>query len=248
MIVISDKDLKGLREIGSICAYVLKTAGEALKEGISTAELDNLCGKIFAEEGALSAPKSSYDFPGHVCISVNDEVAHGIPGERILKKGDSVNIDVSASKNGFFADTGATFLLAPVKESRRKMLLCCQRCLNNAIAVARSGFPINGIGLAVQKEARRSGYKVIKNLCGHGVGHKLHEFPDGIQNYYDKKDTRVLAEGQVLAIEPFVSAGDEYVREERDGWTLKTPNHSFTAQFEHTVVVTKGEAIIITVC
>ena len=247
MIVKNDKDLKGLEEIGKICALTLKTMGESLKEGMTTLELDHICRDVFAASGAVSAPMSCYNFPGYSCISLNQEVAHGIPKpESIIKPGDIINIDVSASKNGYFSDTSATFLLGPGKESQRKLLNCAQRCLDSAIAMAVGGELLNGLGMVVQKEARRNGYNVIKNLCGHGVGKGLHEDPDSIYNYYIKKDKRILKPGMVLAIEPFVSEKEEYVFEEKDGWTLKTPNSSQTAQFEHTIVVTEGEPLIMT--
>lgn len=248
MIVKNDKELKALQEIGSICAYTLKSLGEAVREGITTKELDELCRAIFEENGAVSAPISCYDFPGYCCISVNDEVAHGIPGDRVLKIGDSVNIDVSAKKNGFFSDTSATFLVLPAKENRYKLLDCCQRCLDKAISVAVAGNPLNKLGLVVQKEAHKSGYTVIKNLCGHGVGRGLHEDPDNIYSYYAKRDKRILVAGMVMAVEPFVSEKEEYVFEEKDGWTLKTPNRSLTAQFEHTIMVTDAEPLILTTC
>ncbi len=247
MIVKNDKELVGLKEIGRICALTLKIMGEAVKEGITTAELDEIGRQVLASYGASSAPISCYKFPGHTCISVNEEVAHGIPGAKVLKKGDSVNIDVSAHKNGFFADTAATFLIEPAKDSRRKLLACARRCLDRALEVAVAGNPLNALGLVVEKEAHKSGFKTIKNLCGHGVGRSLHEEPDSIFNYYEKKDKRIMVPGIVLAVEPFVSQGDEYVEEQGDGWTLKTPNHSFTAQYEHTIVVTENKPLIITV-
>lgn len=246
MIIKDEKELAGLREIGKICALTLQTMAEAAKAGMTTAELDKIGRQTLEAHGAQSAPIFCYQFPGHTCISVNEEVAHGIPGPRVLQRGDSVNIDVSAHKDGFFGDTGTTLLIEPATEKHKKLLACCRRCLDKALSVAIAGKPLNGLGLAVEKEARRNGYTTIKNLCGHGIGRSLHEDPESIYNYHEKADKRLLIPGMVLAVEPFVSDGDEYVQEQDDGWTLKTPNHSFTAQYEHTIVITEGLPIILT--
>lgn len=246
MIISNEQELKAMREIGRICAITLRELGEVLKPGITTLELDELAKKLFSEQGARSAPISCYQFPGHTCISVNEEVAHGIPGSRVLKEGDKVNIDVSAHKNGYFADTSATFVIGAISHHRQKLIDCCKRCLDRAISASVAGNPLNKIGLVIEKEAKRNGFRTIKNLCGHGVGHTLHDEPESIFNYFEKRDHRILRPGMVLAIEPFISDRDEYVEEEPDGWTLKTPHHSEVIQFEHTVMVGEDEPIILT--
>ncbi|MEG1500587.1 MAG: type I methionyl aminopeptidase [Clostridiales bacterium] len=246
MIVSNEQELSALKEIGGIVAFVLQEMGKAACPGMTTKELDMLGKKLLADSGAVSAPISCYDFPGYTCISVNDVVAHGIPGDLVLKEGDSVNIDVSASKNGIFADTAATFLLEPIKHHKQKLVDCSKRALEKAIQAAVAGNRLADLGRVVEKEAHKSGFKTIQNLCGHGVGNTLHDDPESIFNYYEKKDKRILRPGMVLAIEPFISEKDEYVVEENDGWTLRTPHHSLTAQCEHSVVVTEGDAIILT--
>jgi len=248
MIVKTEQELNSLKEIGEICALALQEMAAALRPGITTAELDEIGHQALKRRQARSAPVAVYKFPGYTCISVNDEVAHGKPGARVLREGDMVNIDVSACKNGFFADTGASFIIPPESKLKQKILQCSHRALQKALEQAKAGNPLNFLGRAVEEEAKRSGLTVIKNLCGHGVGRTLHEEPETIYNYYEKKDKRVILPGMVLAIETFISQGDQYVLEEPDGWTLKTPNRSLTAQFEHTVVVTEGEPIILTVC
>ncbi len=247
MIVTNEKELQGLKESGRIVAMVLKELMQMAEPGITTKELDETAGKLFTSYGASSAPISMYNFPGYTCISVNEEIAHGIPGPRILRAGDMVNIDVSAVYNGYYADTGASFLLPPDDRLGKKLLNCGQMALEKAIAAALAGRRLSAVGRAVENTAKRSGFHVIKNLCGHGVGHTLHDEPEMIENYYNPKDTRVIKNGMVLAIEPFVSEKEEYVVENKgDGWTLCTPKKTRAVQFEHTVVVTEGKPIIIT--
>ena len=248
MIVKNEADLAGLQEICRIVAITLKEMGEAINPGITTKELDEIGRSALSRYGARSAPITCYNFPGHTCICVNEEVAHGIPGDRVIQEGDLVNIDVSAVKDGFYGDNGASFAVGQIKGIHKKLLECGKRALQKAISVSMAGYPLNGIGLAVEKEAHKNGFRTIRNLCGHGVGRSLHENPESIYNYYERKDKRLLAPGLVLAIEPFISERDEYVEEQLDGWTLITPNKSRTAQFEHTIVVTEGAPVILTLC
>jgi methionyl aminopeptidase len=246
MIIKSATEFSGMEEICRIVAIVLYRMGQAIEPGITTGELDEIGRGLLASYGARSAPIACYKFPGYTCISVNEEVAHGVPGSRIIGKGDMVNIDVSAVKNGFFGDTAATFAVPPVKATTQKLLDCAYRALQRACATAQNGYPLNSIGLAVEKEAHKHGYTTIRNLCGHGVGHTLHDEPENICNYYDKRDKRLLQEGMTLAIEPFISEKEQYVEELTDGWTLKTPHGSAVAQFEHTLVVTGNQPLILT--
>lgn len=245
MIIKTAEELAAMQEIGRICAITLKKMGEALRPGITTKELDLYGGDILASYGATSAPIACYNFPGFNCISVNDTVAHGIPDDTMIKPGDIVNIDVSAVKNGYFGDNAASFPVPPVKHNIQKLLEVGKQTLDLAIASAVAGYPLNGIGLTVEKCAKRHGYGVIRNLCGHGVGHTLHDEPDSIYNYHEKRDKRILQPGLVLAIEPFISLGDQYVDELADGWTLKTPHCHQVVQFEHTVMVRENQSPLI---
>lgn len=246
MIVKTQAELQGLEEVCRIVAITLKKMGEAIEPGLTTKELDEIGRAILESYGARSAPIACYNFPGHTNISINEVVAHGIPGERVIQKGDKVNIDVSAVKDGFFGDNAATFLVPPLKNSSKKMCDCCKRALQRAISVAIAGYPLSGLGLAVEKEAHKHGYKTIRNLCGHGVGLTLHDEPESIYNYFEKRDKRLLQNGMVLAIEPFISEKEQYVEELNDGWTLQTPNRSLVVQYEHTVVVTEEQPLILT--
>lgn len=246
MSIDSEKDLKALQIIGKIVSIAREEMIKAAKPGISTKELDRIGEKVLLSYGARSAPKFEYNFPGHTCISVNEEVAHGIPGPRVLKQGDMVNIDVSAELDGYFADTGATVVLEDSRSFKTTLCDASQTALSKGIGKARAGTKINQIGKAIQNQARENGFTVIKNLTGHGIGRKLHEEPAHILNYFDIWDNRILNTGLVLAIETFVSTRAEFVIQDKNGWTLKTPDRSLVAQFEHTVVVTEDEPIILT--
>ncbi|KUP08212.1 methionine aminopeptidase [Bacillus coahuilensis m2-6] len=245
MIIKTDEELVALKEIGKIVASIRDEMRRATKPGITTRELDEIGRDLFEKFEAISGPKSEYDFPGYTCISVNEEVAHGIPGNRVIKDGDLVNIDVSGSKNGYFADTGISFV---VGDSPELTGLCdaAEVVFKEAIKKAKAGSKQNRIGKTVESTANRLGYRVILNLTGHGIGRALHESPDHILNYFDPRDTNLLREGMVLAVEPFVSTKAEEIVKGNDEWTLITEDNSFVAQVEHTIVVTKGEPIILT--
>lgn len=246
MIVRTQEDLEALKEIGRICALVRDEMAKAVRPGITTLELDLIAKKLFEENEAESAPMGEYDFPGYTCISVNDVVAHGIPSDYALKEGDKVNIDVSASKNGFFADTGLTLNIPPTGEKNKLLLETAKKALYKSIEKAMPGTMTNNLGRAVYNEAQSHGFTVIKNLTGHGVGKTLHDHPENIFNYNERRGASLVKEGHVLAIETFISEKDDYVEEYPDGWTLKTPHKNYIYQFEHTVVVTKEGPMILT--
>jgi len=246
MSIENDNDLKSLRIIGKIVANCLHYMSQYLEPGITTLELDELGRKFLKKYGAKSAPKLTYKFPGTTCISVNEEAAHGIPSHKILKAGDLVNIDVSAELNGYFADTGGSFIIPPRSPIKEKVCTVAKLALEKAMLEAKSGAKLNRIGYAIEHEASQNGLTVIKNLGSHGVGRSLHEEPGFIQNFWNPKDMRVLKEGQVITIEPFISNGGREVFDTGDGWTLTTKPGIFTAQYEHTMVITKGKPLIMT--
>ena len=246
MTIQSEKDLAALRRIGKIVAQTLRLMSESLRPGITTAELDQIGAAFLRAHGARSAPRLVYNFPGETCISINDEAAHGIPGSRVVRAGDLVNLDVSAELDGYFADTGATFGVPPVAEQAQSLLSCAFETRNRAVDAARAGAPLQAIGRSVEHEAQRCGFSIIRNLGGHGVGRSIHEEPRNTPNYPLSSEHRLLHEGMVIAIEPFLSTGAEYAVNSPDHWTLRTPDGSRSAQFEHTVVVTRGKPIIIT--
>jgi methionyl aminopeptidase len=207
MSISSQKDFESLRIIGKIVARCLQFMQSKLEPGITTAELDLLGGQFLELHGARSAPRLTYNFPGFTCISVNEEAAHGIPGSKIIKAGDLVNIDVSAELEGYFADTGGSAIVPPESKLHLKLCSVAKNALKNAMSEARAGAKVNQIGRAIETEALRNGFTVIENLGSHGVGRALHEEPEFIAGYYEKRDRRVLRENQVITIEPFISSG-----------------------------------------
>lgn len=245
MIAKTEEDFNGLKEIGKIVASIRDALVQQTKPGVTTKELDDLAGDLFEKEGAVSAPKGEYDFPGYTCISVNEEVAHGIPGKRVIKEGDLVNIDVSGSKNGYFADTGISFVVGDGDEILTKICDVAKEAFEAGLKKAKPGSKKSGIGKAVFQAARQNGLTVIKNLTGHGVGRSIHEAPDHVYNYFEPWDDELLKEGMVIAFEPFISTEEEEVFQLDDGWTYATEK-SFVAQIEHTLILTKNGPIITT--
>ncbi len=246
MTIETDQDLQHLKAIGKIVATILKSMMEKTEPGMTTGELDLIGKQMLDFYQAKSAPKAMYNFPGYTCISVNEEAAHGIPGERIIQPGDIVNIDVSAEKNGYFADTGGSFIVPPSTALKTRLLHSTQYALSEACKYISAEKPINGIGRVVQNVAKQKGFKIIKNLCGHGVGKSLHEYPKEIHGFFVPQDKRILKEGMVIAVEPFLSTKSQQVDEAEDGWTLVGAPGNMSAQFEHTMVVTKGKPILLT--
>ncbi len=219
----SDKDLEALKAIGHVCADTLHKMMKAARPGMTTRELDDRGRRWLEAAGARSAPEVAYNYPGATCISVVPIIAHGIPDDYVLKHGDLIHIDVSAERDGYFADTGGSLWISNEDGSDRpspnveRLLEATRSALKQTLRVARAGRPLNGIGRAVQAEAQSRGFNVIYDLTGHGIGRALHEEPGEIWNFYNPRDHRILKEGQVLAIEPFLTTGRGRVAEERDG-------------------------------
>jgi methionyl aminopeptidase len=238
-------DVDGLKRAGAAVAEARDTMAAHVAAGITTRELDAIGREVLRRHGARSAPQLAYDFPGTTCISVNDELAHGIPSDRRLRDGDVVNIDVSAELDGYWADSGASFPVGRVTPKLRNLLFTTRQALTDAMGEVRAGAPIRNIGRAVERRAKRAGFRVVRELCGHGVGRHIHEAPN-VPNTFDRNDSSVLHEGLVITIEPFLTTGATSVYEADDGWTLRTPDGSVGAQFEHTMIVTRGEPIVVT--
>lgn len=246
MTVENQHDIDGILNAGRIVARVRDAMLAAIEPGMTTAELDKLGSDLLDRYGARSAPRVIYDFPGATCISINEEAAHGVPGKRVIQAGDIVNVDVSAELEGYFADTGGTIVVPPDSVVKTRLCHATRLALKNALAEARADSPINRIGRAIQRTAKSHNFRVIKNLAGHGIGRSLHEEPESIVSFYDRRDTRRLKNGQVIAIEPFLSTRSTQVREAADGWTLVGHPANLSAQYEHTIIVTKGAPIVAT--
>lgn len=245
MTIENDDDLSALRRVGSIVRATIETMRRALRPGITTAELDEIGARCLAAAGARSAPRLAYDFPGSTCISVNDAIAHGIPGDRVLREGDLVNIDVSAELDGYWADTGASMPVGQVTPAVTALCAATKATLGKAVKAARAGRPLHGIGRVVEREAGRRGYRVIEELAGHGVGRGIHEAPS-VFNYARRDAGPRLHKGLVIAIEPFLTKGNGEIRLAPDGWTLRTSDGSLAAQYEHSIVITDGAPIVLT--
>jgi methionyl aminopeptidase len=246
MTIHTEEQLDGLKSAAHVVSEVLRRMCHAAEPGMTTAELDALGAQWLAEADAESAPRLTYGFPGTTCISVNEEIAHGVPGSRRLSAGDMVNIDVSAQVGGYFADTGASFTVPPDVPVKRRVCTATLAALDAAVQEVRPGARLNRIGHAIERVARRSSLRVVRNLCSHGVGSALHEEPTDITGYFEPHDPRVMHEGMVFTIEPFLSTKARRAADAGDGWTLVGPKGSVTAQYEHTIVVGRQGPIVLT--
>jgi len=245
MSITTEEELVGMQAAGVIARKVLEAMKQQVRPGVTTAQLDAIGNRAMLEHGARSAPAMVYGFPGGSCISVNDEVVHGIPGERALADGDLVKLDVTIEKDGFMADTAATVAVGAVSPERSQLMECAERAFFKAMLVARAGFRVFEIGRAVEKEVRRSGFSVVRPLCGHGIGRTIHEDPQ-VPNFLDLQARSILTEGLVITVEPIIAAGtgEEFLAE--DGWTVRTVDQSMAAHYEHTIVITRGKPIVLT--
>lgn len=246
MTITHQDELEALRRIGRVVANTMQAMAAAMEPGMTTHELDEIGRALLEREGAVSAPRATYGFPGTTCISVNEEIAHGIPGPRKLREGDLVNIDVSASRDGYVADTGASFALGAVAPELQRLCRDGRRAMQVGIAQVGHGKPLAGIGKAVGAFADRRGYTLIRNLASHGIGRALHEAPNEIATWPDRRDKRRMHDGLVLTVEPFLSRGGSWAVEGRDDWTLHASPPAPVVQYEHTVVATKRGPVILT--
>ena len=248
MTITTEEELDRLKAIGRICAVAREAMAAAMRPGMTTLELDEIGAKILASHGARSAPIVTYDFPGTTCISVNEEIAHGIPGDRVLREGDLVNIDDSAEKDGVFADCGASYVLG--QGDRRLDSLCRdgKKAMWAGIRAVRAGAPLADIGEAIGKVAKKGGYTLIRNLASHGVGDSLHDEPGEIPTWPDRAERRRIGDGLVFTVEPFLSLGGQMAEQKSadDEWTLVSAPLAPCVQYEHTIVATPRGAVVVT--
>ena len=247
MSITREEELIGMQKASEAVAVTLREMSTYAKPGMSTKELDEYGAEILADLGAKSAPYLTYGFPGFTCISVGKEFCHGIPSEkRILKEGDLINIDVSAELNGFWSDNGNSFVIGEDIHGHQKLVDASKEILRKTINSIQGGVKIADIGHLMETEAKKRGYKVIKNLGGHGIGRSLHEQPDELLNYKNRFDHRRFKKNSVVAIETFISTTSTYADTLNDGWTMVGNKGGFMAQHEHTIVITDGKPIILT--
>jgi methionyl aminopeptidase len=245
MSIASKADRIGLERVATIVRVTLEALAAAVRSGITTAELDAVARDVVQRHGARSAPAAIYGFPATVLVSVNDEIVHGVPGDRQLERGDVVSLDVTLEKNGYIADAARTVLVEGGDRPAIALVACAEAAFDAALDVARAGTPVNEIGRVVAREVQRLGFTVIRGLTGHGVGRAIHE-PPTVANEYDPRQRDVLTEGLVLTIEPMVSAGSGRTIQGRDGWTIRTRDGSLASHHEHTLVITRGRPLVLT--
>jgi methionyl aminopeptidase len=240
-----EQELVHLKAVGRIVRQVLDAMKAEVRPGVSTQYLDDIGTRVMQENGAYSAPRMVYKFPGASCISLNDEAVHGIPGNRQLKEGDLLKLDVTVGKNGYMADAATTVPVGRISAQAEQLMLCAERAFHKAMLVARAGFRVFEIGKIVEREVRKSGFRVIRELGGHGIGRTIHELPH-VPNYADPQARQIMTEGLVITVEPIISSGSGRVFTAEDGWTVRTCDHALSAHFEHTLVVTSSAPILLT--
>ena len=239
------EEFEGMRAAGAIVRQMIEAMKRAVRPGVTTAQLDKVGADVMQEHGAKSAPVLVYQFPGTSCISLNDEAVHGIPGDRVVQEGDLVKLDVTIEKDGFMADAAETVPVGIVSDENQRLIACAERAFAKAMLVARAGFRVFEIGRIVEREVRRHGFSVIRDLGGHGIGRTIHEEPR-IPNYPDPAANRILTEGLVITVEPIIAAGSGRSILAKDGWTVRTADGRPSAHYEHTLVIMKGEPILLT--
>ncbi|CAM4433017.1 methionine aminopeptidase, type I [Pedobacter westerhofensis] len=248
MIITNESELLGMQKVSEAVAMVLKEMINYAQPGLTTKRLDSYGGALLSDVGVNSAPLLAYGFPGHTCISVNNEICHGIPSNsKILKDGDLINIDVSAELNGFWSDNGASSIIGNDIHQHQRLIDASKEISKLAIQNIKGGIKISDIGLLIETQAKKRGYKVIKNLAGHGIGRKLHEHPHKILNHRDKLDQRRFGKNSVIAIETFISTVSTYAEQQNDGWTMIGNKGGYVAQHEHTIIVTNDRPEILTI-
>lgn len=245
IIIKSDEEIAIMRQAGKIVAEVLRIISEQMKPGMKTKELDIIAETELGRLGARSSFKGYRGFPANLCVSVNDEIVHGIPGERVLNDGDIVSLDFGAVYNGFQGDAAVTVIVGEASPETRRLVETTRDTLETGIAAARAGATLGDVSAALQNYAESRGYSVVREYTGHGIGREMHEDPQ-IPNFGVPGTGPVLKKGMTLAIEPMLNAGDWRTRVADDQWTVLTADSSLSAHFEHTIAINDTEAEVLT--
>jgi methionyl aminopeptidase len=245
MSIDNDHDLEALRRVGRVVAEAIREMRRSVRPGVTTNDLDAICSEVLQHHRARPAPRLVYGFPGVACISVNDEAAHGVASARVVVAGDLVKLDVTAELDGYFADACETVPVPPVSRERQRLTGAAEAALDAALRVAEAGVPISRIGAAAELSANRRGFRIVRDLFGHGVGRSIHEQPS-IPHFATRAGGQRLTDGLVIAIEPHLTSGSGRVVSDRDGWTIRSADGRPVANFEQTVVVRQGTPLIVT--
>lgn len=245
IIIKSERDIDAMRQAGKIVAGVLEVLRSQLKPGMKTKELDDIAATELAKVGAIASFKGYRGFPASLCVSINDEVVHGIPGKRVIKDGDIVSLDFGAIFDGFQGDSAITVGVGKTSSRAKHLMETTEAALMEGINAARDGARLGDISAAVQDYVESRGYSVVREYTGHGIGRDLHEDPQ-IPNFGTVGTGPELKKGMTLAIEPMVNAGDWHTRTGGDGWVVYTADGSLSAHFEHTIAITDGKPEVLT--
>jgi methionyl aminopeptidase len=245
MTISSERDLKGMLRVSKVVKDALAAMQAAIRPGISSRELDNICGDVFARYGAISAPFMTYGAPVNAFVSVNASIVHGLPTDEPLKPGDIVSLDVTPCLDGYIADAARTVVVPPASDLAYRLASCAETAFWKSLKVVRAGKPLSGIGRVVSREVTKQGFSVVAGLVGHGVGKAIHEAPE-VLNVYHPRYNHPLKDNWVLAIEPMVAAGREHIAPQADGWTINTQDGSLSAHYENTVIVRHGKPHVLT--
>lgn len=240
----SQEEIELIRESSLLVSKTLAEVAKVIKPGITTLSLDKLAYEFIKDHGAIPAFLNYGGFPNSLCISPNEQVVHGIPGDYIIKEGDLISVDCGVIKNDYYGDSAYTFAIGAIDEEKQLLIKVTQECLQLGIEKAVVGMRIGDIGFAVQQHAEKHGFGVVRELVGHGVGVELHEKPE-VPNYGRRGNGTRLEEGMVIAIEPMINAGTANVKFWKDGWTVTSKDNKPSAHFEHTIAVKKGQADIL---
>jgi methionyl aminopeptidase len=241
----TDKEIEIIRANGRILAKTLELLREKIKPGVRTKELDRLAEDFIRSRGAYPAFKGYRGFPASICISIDNEVVHGIPGERMIEEGQLVSVDIGVFKDNYYADGAFTLAVGPVSHQAQRLIQITQEALKRGLEFVREGGFLSDISYAIQSFVEKNGFSVVRDLVGHGIGMNMHEEPQ-IPNFGPSGQGPILKKGMVLAIEPMVNAGSFEIETKEDNWTIVTKDGSLSAHFEHTVAVTENKAMILT--
>ncbi len=241
----SPREIEAMRLAGKITAAARAFAGEMVKPGVTTQEIDKAVQQFIKQHGAVPSFLNYNGYPGSCCISVNDEVIHGIPGKRVLKEGDIVSIDVGAYIGGYHGDCAATFACGEISDEAKRLIQVTEQSFYEGLRYAKEGYRVSDISAAVQRYVEKEGFSIVREYVGHGIGRNLHEAPE-VPNYGEPGRGPRLLRGMTLAVEPMVNAGTAAIQNMSDGWTVKTKDGKYSAHYENTILITEGDPELLT--